>query len=183
MIRFKVCRSSAREGVARFLTFAFVGSVGTAIQYAVLGSGVSLDIATPVACSAAGYALGSVANYLLNYRFTFQSQVPHIQAATKYFSVLAAGWVLNLCLMSLFVVVIGWSPWKSQILTTAFGLVWNYTGSQRWAFDPSRTTGVRPNATIHAHPKWTRYALKAAPMNDAPNVAQNESYQVGAPVK
>lgn len=117
--------------------FAFVGSVGTAIQYTVLGLSVALGSAYSVAGSAVGYALGSVANYLLNYRFTFQSKAPHSKAAAKYFSILAVGWLINICLMSLFVIGIGWSHWISQVLTTFIGLIWNYTGSHHWAFRSS----------------------------------------------
>jgi putative flippase GtrA len=138
--------SAVRRGISRFVAFALVGGVGTAIQYAVLSFGVALNMAHPVSCSAVGYALGAVANYLLNYRFTFRSKAPHAQAATKYFTVLAVGWVLNLCLMSIFVVRMGWSPWMSQMLTTVIGLVWNYSGSNWWAYRASDNTSK--NATI-----------------------------------
>lgn len=134
MNRALVCHSSARHSMGRFFTFAFVGSVGTAIQYAVLGFGVALNMAQPVVCSAVGYALGSVANYLLNYRLTFHCKAPHFQSAAKYFTVISVGWVINLCLMSLFVIRIGWSHWISQVLTTVIGLVWNYSGSNWWAY-------------------------------------------------
>lgn len=145
---------TAGRRLGRFFTFAFVGSVGTAIQYAVLGLGIALGTAHPVTCSATGYALGSVANYLLNYRFTFRSKAPHAQAAAKYFTVLAVGWVINLCLMSLFVVGIEWGHWISQVLTTGIGLVWNYSGSNWWAYrsrdSTSGSAAIAAQSQVHA---------------------------------
>ncbi|MDD8042546.1 MAG: GtrA family protein [Verrucomicrobiota bacterium] len=179
MTRALVCHSAARPGMGRFFTFTLVGSVGTAIQYAVLGLGVTLDVAQPVACSAVGYALGSVANYLLNYRLTFQCKAPHAQAATKYFTILAVGWLINLCLMFLFVVRIGWSHWISQVLTTVLGLVWNYTGSHRWAFHSSRTTDACLQGSINDYPRRMRYALATDRTSDAPDVIQIGSCQAG----
>ena len=126
--------ATALPRIDRFLMFALVGSVGTAIQYTVLGLGVALGGAHPVAGSAVGYALGSVVNYLLNYRFTFQCSAPHTQAAAKYYTILGVGWVINLFLMSILVVGIGWSQWISQVFTSVVGLVWNYLGSNFWAY-------------------------------------------------
>jgi len=134
MIRATALFLVLRRRTGRFFTFAFVGSVGTAIQYTALGIGTMMGSSHPVTGSVVGYALGSVVNYLLNYRFTFQSKAPHSQSATKYFSILAVGWVINLCLMSLFVVSFGWGHWISQVITTTIGLIWNYTGSHHWAF-------------------------------------------------
>ncbi|NLI05366.1 MAG: GtrA family protein [Actinomycetaceae bacterium] len=167
MNRALVCHSASRHSMRRFFTFAFVGSVGTAIQYAVLGLSVALGTTHSVAGSAVGYALGSVANYLLNYRFTFRSRAPHAQAATKYFTILAVGWVLNLCLMSLFVIRIGWSHWISQALTTAIGLVWNYTGSHLWAFrsaSPNPTPFSTEGSTVA--PRWTQCVTAAETIMD-----------------
>lgn len=118
----------------QFLRFAAVGASGTAVQYIVLWAGVEL-FALPVApASGAGYMLGSVVNYLLNYFFTFQSGKSHAETATKYYTVLAVGWCLNTGLMWLLAHLLGWNYWLAQILTTGIGLVWNFIGSRWWVF-------------------------------------------------
>ena len=146
MIRVTAEDSALRRNLRRFATFTLVGSVGTAIQYTTLGVGDTAGIASPVICSATGYTLGALANYLLNYWFAFKCQTPHAQAGAKYIAILAAGWLINLCLMSLFVVSLGWNHWLSQVFTTTLGLLWNFAGSNLWAFrsHPVESTNSMP---------------------------------------
>ncbi len=120
----------------QFLHFAAVGLSGTSVQYGCLAIALALFGKPGVLYgSAIGYILGSVLNYLLNYFFTFRSDKSHLEAAPKYFMVLAVGWCLNLGFMSLFVYHWNWHPWLAQIITTGLGLCWNFTGSRLWAFN------------------------------------------------
>jgi putative flippase GtrA len=123
-------RSLARQ----FVRFASVGATGTAVQYAVLWAGVEAMGWPAAASSALGYALGSVVNYLLNYFFTFGSAKSHVEAAAKYYSVLAVGLALTAALMALFVNRLGWNYWVAQLLTTGVALLWHFAGSRWWAF-------------------------------------------------
>lgn len=123
----------------QFLRFAAVGLSGTAVQYLTVQIAVYFtwswfDRAPSVVGSAVGYVLGSVVNYILNYFLTFSSGKSHLEAASKYFTVLAIGWCLNLGLMTLFVEYLLWWHWYAQLLTTAIGLCWNFGGSKLWAF-------------------------------------------------
>ncbi|TXI89357.1 MAG: GtrA family protein [Burkholderiaceae bacterium] len=123
----------------QFLRFAAVGLSGTAVQYvtvqlAVMWNWNVFDKAPAVIGSALGYVLGSVVNYILNYFLTFSSGKSHLEAASKYFTVLAIGWCLNLGLMSVFVEHLQWWHWYAQLVTTAIGLCWNFGGSKMWAF-------------------------------------------------
>ena len=118
----------------QFLRFAAVGLSGTAVQYAVLWTGVSIFAAPAALASAIGYALGAFVNYLLNYFFTFESGKSHAKTAPRYFAVLGIGWSINTGLMTLLVHHWGWNYWFAQILTTGIGLFWNFSGSRWWAF-------------------------------------------------
>ncbi|WP_373974401.1 GtrA family protein [Chitinibacter sp. SCUT-21] len=122
----------------QFLTFALVGLCGTGIQYLVLWLGVAWrGDSAAVSASAIGYLLGSVANYLLNYFFTFKDQhgqKSHREAAAKFYTIAGLGWLLNTGLMLLFVDMLAWAHWPAQLLTTAIGLLWNFAGSRWWAF-------------------------------------------------
>ena len=118
----------------QFLRFAAVGATGTAVQYVVLWIGVEWLGWSAPASSALGYALGSVVNYLLNYFVTFGSEKSHVEAAAKYYAVLAVGLALTAALMTLFVSVLGWNYWIAQVATTGIALLWHFAGSRWWAF-------------------------------------------------
>ncbi|MBP1204392.1 putative flippase GtrA [Duganella sp. 1411] len=122
--------------LAQFLRFAMVGASGTAVQYAVLWLGVERFGVGAAAASGAGYLLGAVVNYVLNYFFTFGSRHSHLRVASRYFSLLAVGWCLNTALMWLLVQEAHWYYWVAQVLTTGLGLLFNFAGSRWWAFRP-----------------------------------------------
>ena len=118
----------------QFSKFALVGAMGTGVQYTVLWIGVNVLAESAPTSSAAGYLLGSVVNYLLNYLFTFASGKSHIETATKYYAILSVGFCLNAGLMELFVRSINMNYWLAQVITTGLGLIWNFAGSRWWVF-------------------------------------------------
>jgi len=118
----------------QFIRFAAVGACGTAVQYTVLAIGTALFTIPPEWPSAVGYMCGSVVNYILNYFFTFESGKSHVEAASKYFSLLGVGFCINTGLMALLAHHLGWNIWIAQFLTTGVGLVFNFVGSRLWAF-------------------------------------------------
>lgn len=125
--------------VRQFFQFAAVGLSGTAVQYLSIQVAVMLQFSLlgkspAVTGSAIGYLLGSVVNYILNYFLTFGSGKSHVEAASKYFSVLAVGWLINLGLMTLLVETWGIWHWYAQVFTTGLVLCWNFAGSKLWAF-------------------------------------------------
>ncbi|MDA8365190.1 MAG: GtrA family protein [Gammaproteobacteria bacterium] len=123
--------------IRRFIRFALVGASGTLIQYITLWAGVGVLRASPVVASAIGYVFGSISNYGLNYVFTFRSTKSHMAAAPRYFTVLGIGWCLNTGSMAMLVNAIRIDYWLAQIVTTGFGLIWNFLGSHLWAFRES----------------------------------------------
>jgi putative flippase GtrA len=129
--------SRERSLSRQFLRFASVGATGTAVQYLVLWFGVEAMHWPAAASSAIGYALGSIVNYLLNYFFTFASGKSHVEAAAKYYAVLAVGLAITAALMALLVAQLGWNYWAAQIVTTGVALLWHFAGSRWWAFKPA----------------------------------------------
>jgi putative flippase GtrA len=67
--------------------------------------------------------MGSVANHILNYFFTFKSDKCRGEAASKYFTLLGIGWCINTGLMWLLVHQLGWYYWLAQALATGIGLI------------------------------------------------------------
>lgn len=119
---------------AQFMRFAAVGAVGTLAHYAVLWLGADWLGGQPIWASAAGNLLGSVVNYLLNYRFTFASSKSHLDAASKFYVIAVTGWLINTGLMGLLTAWLFWNHWPAQLLTTVICLLWNFAGSKLWAF-------------------------------------------------
>ena len=120
----------------QFVRFAAVGLSGTAVQYSVLWVGVECFGAqrAAAAASAVGYLCGSLCNYLLNRMFTFKGNHAHTRAAPRYFMVIGGGWLINTSLMAWWVQHLHWNTWLAQMLATAIGLAWNFSGSRWWAF-------------------------------------------------
>jgi putative flippase GtrA len=122
-----------------------VGLVATAIQYLILAIGVEAFGWGPVVGSGAGFVLSSIANYALNYRFTFRSSRAHASAMWRFVVVALGGLLLNVALMALFV-----DRWRipympAQVLVTAITLVWNFTGSAFWSFvTPASASNAAP---------------------------------------
>ena len=123
-----------RPALAQFVRFTAVGASGTAVQYLALWFGVERCGADPAVASGAGYVIGSVVNYVLNYFFTFGSRQSQWRAASRYFTLLGVGWCWNALLMLLLVRDAGWHYWPAQLVASTVVLLWNFIGSRWWVF-------------------------------------------------
>jgi putative flippase GtrA len=128
-----VALRSGRTHLSRFVRFAVVGGIATAIQYAVLVLLVRGFGMAPTAASSIGFALSAVANYLLNYRFTFRSDRPHGPAAAKFGLLAAIGLLVNAAVMHLLVAA-GVHYLLAQVCATGVVLFWNFAGNSLWTF-------------------------------------------------
>jgi putative flippase GtrA len=119
------------------MTFAGVGVMGTAAHYLTLIILVELVNLTPVIASSCGAIVGALINYMLNYRFTFNSDIAHTKALTKFMIVALAGFVINLAIMWLFTSVMVFNYMIAQIIATSAVLTGGYTGNRIWTFKSS----------------------------------------------
>lgn len=119
--------------LSRFVRFAVVGGVATAIQYALLILLVRGFGMAPTPASSIGFVLSAVVNYLLNYRFTFQSNRPHGPAAAKFGLLAGAGLLINAAIMHLMVAA-GVHYLLAQVCATGVVLFWNFVGNSIWTF-------------------------------------------------
>lgn len=126
-------RRHVRGHLTRFVRFILVGGVATAIQYVLLVLLVRGLRVAPTPASSIGFALSAVVNYLLNYRFTFQSNRPHAPAATKFGVLASAGLLINAAIMRLLVGA-GMHYLLAQVCATAVVLFWNFIGNTVWTF-------------------------------------------------
>lgn len=88
----------------------------------------------PVPASSAGALLGALINYVLNYRFTFQSNKSHVESASKFFVVAAVGWGLNTVFMWIGVHPLALNQWVAQIITTGLCFIWSFGANRYWTF-------------------------------------------------
>lgn len=118
----------------QFLMFAAVGVVGTVGHYITLVILVSAFDEDAVYSSVAGFLVGALINYWLNYHVTFKSNSRHIDTVWKFLSVAGVGLLLNTLLMSWAVKILELHYLLSQIAATGLVLVWNYWANRYWTF-------------------------------------------------
>lgn len=123
-----------RELRKRFTSFVLVGVIATAIHFGVLILLVQGFGVLPTWASTAGFLLSAVANYALNYRLTFNSDKPHVEAAGKFVVVLTAGMLGNAALMHTGTAILGWPYLLVQLGTTVMILFWHFFGNYLWSF-------------------------------------------------
>ena len=122
---------------SQFLRFATVGGIATAIHYLILIALVHGANMNAVWASSTGFVVSAVFNYLLNYRFTFQSSVEHRGAIIKFFIVASVGLALNSIVMQISTEYAGMHYLIAQLLATGLVLLWNFSGNRLWTFKPS----------------------------------------------
>jgi putative flippase GtrA len=116
----------------QFLGYAGVGAIGTAGHYAVYIALVNVGIGV-TGSSVAGFIVGALINYGLNYRYTFKSDQPHRRAMSKFFSVALVGLLLN-TLIVFALDRLRWHFLLAQMVATLIVLVWNFAANRHWTF-------------------------------------------------
>jgi putative flippase GtrA len=117
----------------QFVKFLGVGVISLIVHYCVLILLKSLGM-PPVLASDAGFLLGGLVNYLLNWRFTFGGVQNHLQSGAKFATLVAIGLGLNSILMWIGVYHLGLHYLLSQVLTTGLLTVWNFFAHRYWTF-------------------------------------------------
>jgi putative flippase GtrA len=122
---------------SQFLRFATVGGIATAIHYLILVALVQAVNMNAVWASSIGFIISAVCNYLLNYRFTFRSNVEHRRAVVKFVVVAGVGLLLNSLTMQIATEYMRLHYLLAQVLATGLVLLWNFTGNRLWTFKPA----------------------------------------------
>lgn len=133
----------SRTTFKQFIFFTAIGGIGTAGQYVTLVVLAESRILTPVPASIAGFTVGAIINYFLNYRFTFNSNKSHKEAMTKFFVVAIFGAIINTALMYIGIGILQQYVGSStqhfyyllpQIVATGIVLLWNFAANKLWTF-------------------------------------------------
>lgn len=123
-----------KRAYLQFLGYACVGTVGTAVQYAILMLGVGMLGAAPVVASSVGASLGALTNYWLNHRFTFRSGKAHLQTSARFFLVAAAGLIVNGAVVDAAMRFLDAHYLVAQVIATAAVLLSGFVANRIWTF-------------------------------------------------
>ena len=118
----------------QFITYAGVGSVGTAAHYLLLLLLVEGMNVAAYQGAVAGFILGAIINYYLNHRITFRSQKRHHEALPKFLTVAAIGVLLTGSLMAWATEQLHVHYFIAQLITTALLLCLTFIGNRLWTF-------------------------------------------------
>jgi putative flippase GtrA len=125
---------SGRTVVGKFVRFVGVGAIATAIQYVILIVLMQVGIASATIASGAGFVLSGIANYFMNYHFTFGSRRAHTEAASRFMLVAVVGLILNTVVMAVGTKMLPVHYLVVQVLATGIVLLWNFLGNHLWSF-------------------------------------------------
>ncbi len=118
----------------QFIIFASVGAIGTLGHYAALIFLVEVFNVNPVYATTVGFVIGALINYILNYKYTFQSSKPHGEALTKFLTVAAIGAMLNSFIMFCGESFLKFNYILVQIFATGIVLLLNFGLNKLWTF-------------------------------------------------
>ncbi|SMH44193.1 GtrA family protein [Azospirillum agricola] len=118
----------------QFLLFALVGGVAAVVHYGTLVALAELFRVAPVPASAAGFLVGGVVSYLLNYGHVFRSEQDHGPTAAKFVAVAAVGLGLNSAIMWALVHGVSLHYLLAQVTATGLVMLWSFAANRYWTF-------------------------------------------------
>lgn len=126
---------AAAETARQFFLFALVGVAAAIGHYGVLILLAELFAVSPVPASAAGFVVGAIISYALNYRFVFRSDADHLPTMSRFLTVALVGLGLNSLIMALLTHWAGLHYLIAQVAATLTVMLWSYGANRFWTFD------------------------------------------------
>lgn len=136
-----------RQLFEQFMRFGLVGVVAAVGHYGTLILLVELARAGAVLGALSGYLVGGAIAYVLNRRWTFDSDARHHTALVRFVVVTFIGFLLTGICMSVL------DPWMSdlpipfvpegqryllaQLVTTGIVMIWSFWANKLWTFGPA----------------------------------------------
>jgi putative flippase GtrA len=118
----------------QFSRFLIVGVVATCLQYGCMWMLLAFEVCGPAIASSAGYGLSAIANYFLNYQFTFHSNRHHRSALSRFFGLVAFGLSCNAYLLVKLSDGFGLNIWLSQIMASFLVTFLNFALAKLWVY-------------------------------------------------
>ncbi len=117
---------------SKAIKFLIVGGSATIFQFILLIIFIELFDINKVIGSAVSFSLSSVANYYLNYHFTFSSDKKHRETLPKFIVVVLLGLLINTLSFSVYHMFI-YYLW-AQVFATLTTLIINYILHKYWMY-------------------------------------------------
>ena len=139
----RICSPEPRYvdlGLRKLFLFGVVGVLATPAHYLTLILLVEVGDVSPVAGTIAGSAVGALANYLLNRRYTFKSSKAHFDTVPKFMSVALGTGILNALLVFLGVDLLGIHYLLVQFIATLVVFLTNFLLNSVWTFREGKAT-------------------------------------------
>lgn len=124
-----------------FIRFLLVGGLATTLHYVLLIVLMQVSGLGATLASSLGFAASAIVNYLLNRRFTFTSDIPHVAALPRFATVALTGLALNAVVMAA-LVHLHLVYLLAQVVATIATVLWNYVFHIHWTFGTPTTTVV-----------------------------------------
>ena len=118
----------------KFMLFATVGGLCTAIQYLILVYLVSVHDWHATVASTLGFIASALVNYLHNYKITFRSKSPHMNALPRFLVISGVGLGLNGVILQAGIAYTSVPYLWCQVAATVVVLCWNFAGSLKWSY-------------------------------------------------
>lgn len=122
----------------KFLKFAGVGAVATLVQYVLLVLIIEQSAVNETLASAVSFSFSAIINYLLNYRFTFESDLRHRQVVPKFFITALIGLCINTLVFEILLTLGNVHYLVCQLVATFIVLIWNFVINAKWSFHRSK---------------------------------------------
>lgn len=117
-----------------FAKYFTSGLTAVIIHYLVMVSLVELTSTPPLLGSFAGFVIGTMVNYTLQYNWTFQSKQSHKQAFLRYLTITIGMLALNLMIFQLANNQLGLDYRIAQLFATGIVFLANFTINSRYTF-------------------------------------------------
>lgn len=127
----------SRHPAVQFVDFTAVGAVSTAVHFVTLILLVQSADWPPALATSAGFLVGALTSYVLNYHLTFSSHARHAAAAPRFLVIAALSMLLNLAIFSVLVHGLSAHYLLGQAVATAVVLIVNFVANRALTFvDP-----------------------------------------------
>ncbi len=118
----------------QFILFAAIGAVGTGGHFLTLILLVEWAGLSAVWATTAGFIVGALINYFLNYHITFKSDKAHREAMLKFFMVALLGAGINTLIVFVGVDLMTVHYLVVQLVASSLVLIWNFSANKFWTF-------------------------------------------------
>jgi len=118
----------------QFFRFLTVGVVNTLVGYGVIFAGMYLAKMSPESSNVAGYAVGLVASYVLNRKYTFNSRQDRRSEIVRFLIVFVIAYVSNFAVLLFLIYTIGMHEGASQVLAGVVYIVASFIMNKYYVF-------------------------------------------------